>query len=104
MESLPNYCPLIWIFHSRSLNNNIKNVLEKALRIVHSDYKSTFQDKDKDASFSVHDRNIQTLAIEIYKHIHELSSAFMGKFSKLTELFHITSGHTVSFQAEFVKQ
>ena len=47
-----NYCPLIWMFHSRRLINKISNVHEKALRIVYSDYKSTFQELlDKDASF-----------------------------------------------------
>ena len=42
VESQFNYCPLIWMFHSRHLNNKINNVQEKALRIVYSDYKSTF--------------------------------------------------------------
>ena len=61
VESQFNYCPLIWTFHSRHLNNKINNVHEKALRIVYSDYKSTFQELlDKDASFSVFQRNIQT--------------------------------------------
>ena len=39
--------------------------------------------RDKDASFSVHHRNIQTLAIEIYKHIHRLSPAIMGEVFKI---------------------
>ena len=57
VESQFNYCSLIWMFHSRRLNNKINNVHKKALRIVYSDYKSTFQELlDKDASFSVHHR------------------------------------------------
>ena len=83
VESQFNYCPL-WIFHSRRLNNKINNVHEKALRIVYFDYKSAFQELlDKGASFSVHHRNIQTLAIEIYKHIHGLSPAIMGEVFKI---------------------
>ena len=65
-------------------NNKINNVHEKALRIIYSDYKSTFQELlDKDASFSVNHTNIQTLAIEIYKHIHGLSPAVMGEVLKI---------------------
>ena len=72
------------MFHSKRLNNKINNVHEKALRIVYSDYKSTFQELlDKVASFSVHHRNIQNLAIKIYKHIHGLSPAIMGEVLKI---------------------
>ena len=72
------------MFHSRRLSNKTNNVHEKALRIVYSDYKSTFQELlDKGASFSVHHRYIQTLAIEIYKHIHGLSPAIMGEVFRI---------------------
>ena len=39
-----SYCPLIWIFYSRSLNNLINRIHERALRLTHSDHVSTFQD------------------------------------------------------------
>ena len=65
VESQFNYCPLISMFHSRYLNNKINNVHKKTLRIVYSDNKLTSQELlDKGTSFSVHHRNIQTLAIE----------------------------------------
>ena len=30
-----NYCPLVWMFHSRTLNNRINKLHERALRIVY---------------------------------------------------------------------
>ena len=32
------YCPLVWMFHSRKLNNRINNIHERSLRIVYRDY------------------------------------------------------------------
>ena len=40
IESQFYYCPLIWMFHSRTMNNKINRLHEKALRIIYSDYKS----------------------------------------------------------------
>ena len=30
-----NYCPLIWMFHNRALNNRINKIYEQALRLVY---------------------------------------------------------------------
>ena len=38
------FCPLIWMFDSRSLNNKIKSLHERALRITYQDRISTFQE------------------------------------------------------------
>ena len=35
------YCPLVWMFHSRRLNNRINNIHERALRLVYRDYSRT---------------------------------------------------------------
>ena len=63
-----SYCPLIWMMHNRGLNNKINHIHERALRIVYNDYSSTFEDLlNKDKSVTIHQRNLQQLAIEIFK-------------------------------------
>ena len=72
VESQFGYCPLTWMFHSRGLNNKINRIHERALRITYKDKSSTFQELlEKDSSVSIHHQNIQKLAIEIYKVLHE---------------------------------
>ena len=38
-----NYCPLVWMFHSRSINNKINHLHERILRITHNDFNSSFE-------------------------------------------------------------
>ena len=54
------YCPLVWMFHSRKLNNRINTLHERALRIVYQDRISSFDELlSKDGSFTIHERNIR---------------------------------------------
>ena len=65
------------MFHSRTMNSKINRIHEKALRLVYSDHSSNFYELLKDGSFSIHDRNIQTLPIEIYKIFHGFSPSII---------------------------
>ena len=38
-----NYCPLIGMSHSRTLNNKINRIHEQALRIGYNDYELNFK-------------------------------------------------------------
>ena len=62
------YCPLIRMFHSRTLNNKINSIHERALRITFNDRKSSLEELlRKDNTVSIHHRNLQLLATEIFK-------------------------------------
>ena len=68
IESQFNYCPLIWMCHSRELNVRINKLHERALRLVYKEKNLTFEQLlEKDNAFTIHERNLQKLAIEMYK-------------------------------------
>ena len=51
------YCPLVWMFHNRSLNNKINHLDKRALRITYGDRSSSFEDLlKKENSASIHQR------------------------------------------------
>ena len=82
IESQLNYCPLIWTFHSQTINNKINRLHERALWIIYSDFKSSFEGLlMKDKSFSIHERNNQTLATDVYTFLNGLSPSFLNVFS-----------------------
>ena len=57
----PN-CPIVWMFHSRNLNERINHIHKRALRIVYKDSKSSFQELlIEDDSLNIHHRNLQSL-------------------------------------------
>ena len=63
-----NYCPLIWMCHSHIINKKINRLHERCLRIIYCDKQSSFEELlEKNSSVSIHQRNIQILAIEMYK-------------------------------------
>ena len=69
-----SYCPLTWMFHSRKLNNKINKLHERCLRIVYNNNTSTYEELlGTDNSASVHLRNVQALAIELYKVVNGFS-------------------------------
>ena len=60
------YCPLLWMFHSRGMNNRTNTLHE---RLVYTNKPNlSFNDLLKeDKSVKIHQKNLQILATEIYK-------------------------------------
>ena len=79
-----SYCPYVWTFHSRTMNNIINSLHEKALRLVYTNKASlSFDDLLKDdRSVKIQQRNLQVLATEIYKLKNDLGPNIM------TGIFH----------------
>ena len=74
-----SYSPLVWMFHSRKLNKKINDVHYRALRMVHRDETSSFNEfLAKDGSVTIRHRNLQFLAIEMYKVFNGIAPALMS--------------------------
>ena len=74
------YCPLIWMNHSRALNNKINRIHERSLRIVYRDKKSTFEELlEKENSVNIHTRNLQVLVTEMFKIQNKISPEIMNR-------------------------
>ena len=72
------YCPPFWMFHSRKVNSKINHLQERSLRIVYNDYKTSFEDLlKKDNSFKIHHKNIQSLALELFKVKKGIANPFL---------------------------
>ena len=66
------------MFHSRTLNNRISRLHERVLRLVYRDSKLAFEELlEMDESFTIHHRNLQKLATEMFKVKNNLSPCFM---------------------------
>ena len=86
IESQFSYCPLVWMFCSRELDRKINHIHERALRLVYMDYTSSFTDLlKKDGSVTIHQRNIQLVAIEMFKVKNKICPVIMeGLFHRNT--------------------
>ena len=79
-----NYCPLLWMCYSRSLNNRLKNLHERTLRIVYQDQKLHFQTLLRnDKSVTVYLRNLHYLTTEVYKVKNNISTDITERYFTL---------------------
>ena len=82
-----SYCPLSWMFHSRTLSNKVNRSHKRCLHIIYNDNTSTFTDLlEIDNSISMHHRNIQVLATELYKFVNGLFPKLFSECFKLNDM------------------
>ena len=90
--------------HSRTNNSKINRLYERCLRIVYNDKQSSFNELlEKDGSVSIHMRNIQILATEMYKLINNLSSPTMNRVFKLNSDSRYNLRQILQFSRSLVK-
>ena len=66
-----SYSPLVWMCHSRTFNNKLNKLHERALKLVYDGRKSTFEEILKiDKSVTNHHRKLQVLVTKLYK-VHQ---------------------------------
>ena len=72
------YCPLVWMFHNQDLNHRINKIQERALRLLYNDEESNFSELlHKNGLFTVHERNIQVLLVEMFKAKNKLEPSLL---------------------------
>ena len=74
------------MFHGRIVNKKINQLHERALKIVYKDYTISFEDLLKRDNFiTIHHRNIQSQAIELFKVKQNLSHSLLCNVFKLDQ-------------------
>ena len=72
--------------HSRALNNKINGLHDRCLRLLYNDKQLTFEELlEKDDSVTIHIRNLQTLATEMYKVMKGDSTETMKEIFRIRE-------------------
>ena len=94
-----NYCCLVWMFCSKTLQNKINQIQKRALRIVYNEPNLNL-DKlvELDKSTTIHIKNIITLLTEVYKTTRGENLIFMNKmFPPKKQYYNLRITNLISF-------
>ena len=79
IKSQFNHCSLMYC--GKDVNNDFSRTHKRALRILHNDYSSTFEELlHKSNKCTIHNRNLQKLLLEVYKSTAKLNPSFIWDF------------------------
>ena len=96
LRSECSYCPPIWMCCSRADYSKINRLGEHFLRITYSDKTSSFKALlEKECPVSIHTRNLQLLAIEMYKTSKGQSPQIITEvLKKIEHYYNLRLSHT----------
>ena len=84
-----NYCPLMWMLCSKGSLDKLEKINERALRLVYSDYASSYEVLlAKSNETTIHVQTIRLLAFEIYKTLNNMNPSFMKDYFLEKHVYH----------------
>ena len=82
-----SYCPLIWMLHSRMMNNTINWLHERCMRVVYGDKMSSFEELlEQDKSVLIYTRNLQVLVKEMFKVYRSMSPPIFSELFRRRDI------------------
>ena len=79
-----NYCPFVWSISSTNSLLNEENLLKRALRFLHNDYSSSYQELLKmSGKTTINICNYRTLCNEILKTLNNINPSFVKEIFRL---------------------
>ena len=95
IDSIFSYCPLIWTFCTAGMDRKMNHIQERALRLVYEDYATPFEQLlTEDKSVTMHQKNIQRVAILMFKVKNNLCPSFIQEIFQLNEKVHNTRSNS----------
>ena len=75
------------MFHSRITNNKINRLHERYMRLIYGDKTSSFEELlEQDNSVSIHTRNLQMLATEMFKVYRSMSPPIFSELFRVQDV------------------
>ncbi len=78
------YCPVIWMFHGKSVNDKLNRIQKRALTAVYNDFHSTIvQLLAKGNHSRIHDLNLKFLIVKVFQCVKGTSPSLLnGMFER----------------------